>query len=355
MPAGEYYPQHFAKSRAYFKDAFQEIQSVAGESVFNRYQTERRTFPRFIVPLLQKQYNGDAASTTIATSVELAAATACAEFRFSGARVIDVDRYLVAAIKHSDLSEVSLNDLKFPFENFFIHVGEESGIQFNDGVTFTGAYVRSVEGITVPGVRITLCGLRAQVSGSIEPWNGETYDLIFKGGVLDIPIPEAIDAAIAVDKADLQQSYQRLTPGIAKPLEERHDRNRTALVAACNIIANTLCYLTAYPDDIREAWQLGAPQRLVDQASSAKPTEARRAISKLGDLGFLPIRRVGENFSDLAHDENREGPSPHWRRGHWRHQVCGPQLSSRKIIWVRPTRVLGADIREAPRVYRVTP
>lgn len=35
----------------------------------------------------------------------------------------------------------------------------------------------------------------------------------------------------------------------------------------------------------------------------------------------------------------RAGPHAHWRRGHWRNQAHRPQLSLRKLIWIRPTLV----------------
>lgn len=349
-----YYPQYFSRSRPFFREALRGVAMLGSKTAFDRYRTEFKTFTECITAHLGKRFNGNSTALAVARAVELPAAIACAEFYLCGSRVIDVEPKLSAAFSLSNIEDVSFNDLKLPFETFFIHIGPGLGIVFNDCMELTGAYVRAVNGLHESGVRVTLCGTSSGATQSVAP-EDETYELIFKGDVLSLPIGRAINAAIAVDKKDLQCSRGRAPDIAVTALEERHDRNRIALASACNIIGNTLCYVTAYPDDAVDAWQPGAPARLLQQSESHRPTEARRAHSKLADLGFVPVRRIGSVFAAHEHDEDRIGPAPHWRRGHWRHQACGHRMQLRKLIWLKPTRVLGAGIKMEPRVYKAGP
>lgn len=45
--------------------------------------------------------------------------------------------------------------------------------------------------------------------------------------------------------------------------------------------------------------------------------------------------------SENLSEEERKSPKVHWRRGHWRMQACGPKLSERKAIFVKPILVRG--------------
>ncbi len=112
-----------------------------------------------------------------------------------------------------------------------------------------------------------------------------------------------------------------------------------------------MAYLTAYPGDARFGWEIDAPAKMVAKLSQGEK-EARRTASKMKSLGYLQVHRVGLDFQqsveaiEAAHAHaaaDGEHPSrrPHWRRGHWRHQAHGPQRAQRKLMWVRPTRVLG--------------
>jgi len=51
-------------------------------------------------------------------------------------------------------------------------------------------------------------------------------------------------------------------------------------------------------------------------------------------------------------------PKPHWRKGHYRHQACGPQLTERKLIFVKPVLVMAGffsgDMSDTQVTYKVT-
>ena len=119
-----------------------------------------------------------------------------------------------------------------------------------------------------------------------------------------------------------------------------------------SLAGNCMAYLTAYPGDARFDWERDAPQSMLTKLGRGAK-EAQRTASKLKNLGYLQIHRVGLDFQQSVeaietaerHGAGGDGTPvsrrPHWRRGHWRHQAYGPQMSQRKLLWMRPARILG--------------
>ena len=120
-------------------------------------------------------------------------------------------------------------------------------------------------------------------------------------------------------------------------------------MAALQLLGNALAYVSAYPEDVREQWQPGTPEAIVIKAGRAGK-EGVNAASRLFSMGFRRVRRVGEDFevADEARGGGGGAKSPHWRTGHWRHQAHGPQMSLRKLIWIRPMRILGGGGARPP-------
>ena len=130
-----------------------------------------------------------------------------------------------------------------------------------------------------------------------------------------------------------------------------HAANRETFSRCLQLIANALCYVSAFPDDSQVDWPVGTPEKLRQKADTAAPKEASRAASKLNAMGYRKVRHIGDEFSAAAGQAGPGHVSAHWRRGHWRRQAYGPKMSLRKLKWLRPTRVLGGAISEEPRVY----
>lgn len=104
--------------------------------------------------------------------------------------------------------------------------------------------------------------------------------------------------------------------------------------AALAMAANCLYYLAWDGRDIEDTFDEKAPRRLVDQARSAKATEARRGASKLNALGFRVIKLCGRKLSQKIGmvSGSKEMPA-HWRRGHLHIVRFGPRWSQKKVMW----------------------
>lgn len=129
--------------------------------------------------------------------------------------------------------------------------------------------------------------------------------------------------------------------------EKRALQDRVGVMrAALRLAINALCYLTAYPDDVRREWPDGTPDRLRLQATSGSEKERGRARSKLEALGYIPVHICGVGMT-ASESAGWRAPlslhTNHWRRGHWRQQAYGEKWSLRKLIWVMPVLVNAAQ------------
>lgn len=56
---------------------------------------------------------------------------------------------------------------------------------------------------------------------------------------------------------------------------------------------------------------------------------------------------IGRTYRHAPRTDKEErthaSPRMHWRRGHWRHQPCGPNRSERKDIWIEPCLVAAPE------------
>lgn len=122
-----------------------------------------------------------------------------------------------------------------------------------------------------------------------------------------------------------------------------------------HLVVNALLYLVYDKRDVELDYPEFAPRRLVDQTRSTKPTEARRAASKLAAMGYRKVYLCGRNFKVPPPGvDGSASPSAHWRRGHWRQQACGPGLQDHKLLWIMPTLVnAGAAQMIHGHVYEV--
>jgi hypothetical protein len=262
-----------------------------------------------------------------------------------GARILDFTPSLVEALRHSDAGDMRLSDLVGDSEMaFYLHFGPQQDLLLADGQPLEGLMV-----VHMPErgfVRMLMMGRR---TGSWpESGAGETQMLRFRlEDMKDLPFDEAVEAAVELDITDIRTGRAKLEAMGAKPtldfqaMEDRQRKNAGTYREALRLAGNALAYLKAYPEDIIRAWQPGTPSSLQEKASRPGK-EGPRAESKLRSMGFRPVEVVGLEFEEADARAAAGGPrSPHWRRGHWRHQAHGPQLSLRKLIWIRPVRVLG--------------
>jgi len=106
------------------------------------------------------------------------------------------------------------------------------------------------------------------------------------------------------------------------------------------LIFNLLCYLSWKDRDIVIRYPNQKLQDKIDNSRTKK--ERLRNISKTESQGYRKIHFCGFQTKyprETLSDSTDITIKPHWRRGHWRNQACGPKLCDHKLLWIHPTIV----------------
>jgi hypothetical protein len=347
----------FRESRPYAKKLLLELKDLKEKGKINP-QIAYKTTASFIAKELNKigiadNYLNNNSDSLTFFALEGMEAILWSQWSLLEAQIYCFNEHLIEAFKNSSALELSIDNLKFPFENSYFHFGTQMEMPLHDGILFVeGAYVLFNE----ISLRITLCGTwKEELENKPLPaWyerGRECYDLRIPSSNYSLPLGRAIDNALVTVIEDLKKSENELIinkvpfveSGSSHSFIEAHNKNQESYRKAISLITNALCYLTAYPHDDKLMWQHHSPIKLVGLAENGSQKEKIRANSKLKSLGFSIIHQVGDEFGEQIQADKQDEKSfnrrIHWRRGHWRMQPHGPNNSLRKIIWLRPVRV----------------
>jgi hypothetical protein len=274
-------------------------------------------------------------------------------------RIFHVHPDLTQAFLNSDCGEMRIEDVMSAAEPAcYMHFGPQLAepLVWGEGrFHFEGAWL-----LPHPSsLRVVLCSRSPDGTPLTERWR-ERYDLRISGEHYGTSADIAIDSALTDDLADLRKTADEIRQSPPNPRWAQALRDVEALTTrqradhesyrfALRLLLNALAYLKTEDSDLSKAWPARTPARLVAQVQAGRGREHERATSKLWNLGIAPVHLVGTQFAatmDRAREEIAWQASvagsprrPHWRRGHWRNQPYGPQLSLRRLTWIRPTLV----------------
>lgn len=301
--------------------------------------------------------------------------TALADFFNGGQVVFHISPSLKEAFRYSELGDATARDLKFPFEDSYIHIGTDSGLFFNGGRTqLEGVFLSEKQHKDGNSVSMTMVGTLLSPPAHWGERGMETFTFHFAAAEMDMPILEGArkhlehqgrDPAEDADLADLsefdEEGKRRILESWATQMEERrlHRENIPVALECVRMVANALLYVSQYPDDMEDDFQDGFPAGFREKIERSQGKVLERNLSKARNSGFTLIKRVGGVFERAmqveasANGGGGDGPSPHMRRAHWRRQAFGSGLTQRKLIWIRAARVLGGTVRERPYLIAV--
>lgn len=295
--------------------------------------------------------------------------TALADFFGGGQVVFHISSLLKEAFRHSDLGDATARDLKFPYENSYIHIGLDAGLVFNGGLTqLEGVLLSEKKHKDGNSVSMTLVGTLVNLPEHWRERAMETFTFHFGTGEMDMPILEgarmhlehqALDPNDGGKFSDLSEFDEEAQKSIrdtwATQAQVRliSEQNIPVVLECVRMVANALLYVTQYPDDLADDYQEGFPAAFREKIERSEGKIKERNLSKARNNGYTVIKRVGHVFENAMRIEANangggDGPSPHLRRAHWRRQAYGAGLVQRKLIWIRATRVLGATVRDRP-------
>lgn len=281
---------------------------------------------------------------------EATAAQSMAQLELDGTPLYEIEPALLEALENSDIGDMRLADLRTPNRTYFLHWGPQPGLLLHGKHPVEGALVFSFH----PDWRVCLVA-RTPHSWLLPP-ERDTFSLRFPAETLSLPFEQAVDLAIQRDKEGLVAAMggvqaQARAPGGARAealalATAELDLNTPVLKEALALVGSCIAYLTAYPADSRFDWEADTPKSLLAKMARGGKEQMNTA-SRLRSMGFIQVHQVGLDFrrsveqAGTTGQEGQAGVRPHWRRGHWRHQAYGEHHALRKLIWLRPTRVLG--------------
>lgn len=362
----KYHPLRFAQTRTYAKRAVSALQSMPGmESGIPTHEAFQA-----VGRLVQDGYNEaledipfeDRPLGTQLAMKEISYTLTYAMFCKSGRNIFDIDAALVEMFHHTEVGDIPLSTIQTPFDNLYLHFGPQDNLSmFGGEYVVEGAYVvfrtellqvwlatRRVDGqrphiVSVPDryyyLPIPLDSENLTV--------GEALSLAIENEVKAQEPSEGWQEAFATVASEAREQGIHLTSNRERSSEQAKAEvieGSETFLSAMNLVLNSLCYLTAYQEDIQADWPDDAPASLKEKADHGKtPKERRRAESKLLPMGFTKVRfcraaQGGNSQNEFATDS----PSvrAHWRRGHWRNQPMGPRdKRTHQLRWIRPTYV----------------
>jgi len=328
----------------------------------------------FELPLAVRHSLPALGSAPIAQAASLAAHLVM--WMTAGRQIYDLPPALVERFKQTDVDDVPLPLLKFPYEGLYLYWGPQADLELEPGWLIDGAYVMT----GVPGVLqlVVTAAPTDPVEGAWWSVKGEPYYFqAFEQDTLGMDVGTAVDTVLSKELAELRQRIAKPAMDVDATLHElvasgevdparapkhvedvsartatqewdRVSRRHAVYVASLKLVVNALCYLTAYPEDSIAEFPTGAPQHLVKSAESTDFKTAKSARGRLAELGYLPVHLCGKELASMNSMPVPEGHvRAHWRRGHWRRQPYGEGRALRKLIWVMPMLV-GAGDKDEP-------
>lgn len=289
------------------------------------------------------------------------AAIHAAWIRF-GRQIFELSPGLVSAFRLTDVTSCSFDGLHLPYRAFFLQFGALHDLTLDDPERLSpeyvdGAYIFQDAGESIV-IELTLS--RANEDASNLPG----VQIMIPPEVANLGAEEAIGRAIDRElnanrmAKTAQSSGNDLNQEVQVQSSTSLEIARGVLVEAARLVSNALFYLSEPQDDLITKIEEGAPLHLVNKVIHGKPNQKKLAKQSLTAEGYAIVQYCGARFSHPAidGDSSKEFTKSHWRRGHWRKQRHGPQLSSIKRIWIRPVLVK-AEVGEAKlgRIYNVSP
>lgn len=281
-----------------------------------------------------------------------------------GRQVFELSPGLVHAFHLTDVKNASFEGLHLPYQSFFLHFGLQPDLVFDDpGRTapeyVDGAYIWR-DGIGTIVIELTLTRPAGEVPSNLPGIQISIDSDLARLGAEDA-INQAVDRALqgAVGAtAELQAVPVDLHQAVKLETAKMLESARGVLIKTASLISNALFYLSEPQDDLTVKVEEGAPLALARKALRGKPGQQQQAKQALNVEGYAIVRYCGAQFSHHGTSEGSSGElaKSHWRRGHWRNQPHGPQLTLIKRVWIRPVLVKAeAGAQEVGRVYTVSP
>ncbi|SRR6266487_447058 len=380
----KYHPNRYTQSRPFFRPLFNVFRQSADASGILPDFAFIRICEKLIVeywnpelerfPLEQRPDN----PTQLVTG-EQSMFAHVAQFTFCGRNIFHLSPTLTALLRITDVDDVLWSSIRLPYPAFYVWFGPQQEWHFGNGrYCADGAYVSAVP--NDGGIQIFVTTVEPEVEYSQPPsftiHRDFYYYISFQFTDANETVGTTLARTVGTD-ADFQRGFQppQIDPETARFAHERgitllqKSPEETAQAKTVEeriadlpvfrqvlrLLINGLCYLSSPSREVVRRYPQATNQVLAQAAAAAREKRERR---RLRQEGYTEINFCGESL-EREYGTGITGKElfPHWRRGHWRNQACGPARSEHRLMWIRPTLVRKDKQSEgavAGHIYRVS-
>jgi len=298
-------------------------------------------------------------------------------FYKNGRNIFSISPFLTKLLNHTDVGNIRFDDIKLPYNSIYLHFGAIKEIELpidlieykhnieyelqDKGKLFylDGAFVSILWGHSID-IRLTFIDPNDNFSQKLPlekdfrfpsvnftldfaKWDSES-----KTSKLDSSSTFNDSTVCFSDiwdpKSEPSELVYNKLHSLTKEPEKCYDSEWKEYVIfdkSLTLIVNSLCYLNYINDDITVTTTNEQATNLITELKKTKKRQQRTKIEeKLKKFSYSKIHYLGHKVeTEYVSTEHGYEVEPHWRRGHWRNQPFGQGLSSRKLIWIKPTIV----------------
>lgn len=277
------------------------------------------------------------------------------QYELNGRQIFDLHDQLTEALLNTDVGDCCLDGLQLPYDCFYLAFGRqpeirvpwEDSFEYADGAFIAVTPWDAGAGVQKRRFKIGICTVKDSGEGVMMPG----YFLDFTPDEAALPVQAAVDTAIERRKASFREGADENDPIAVARIAEL-DEGAALARKALLLVFNAMFYLESLGELPPESVGRDVPPALTAKWIASKPDRRHKIKSALTAQGYSVVRLVGtEVANSFGLDKAKlAGVRTHWRRGFFRMQACGPDLTMRRRLWIRPTVVNASksDIVESP-------
>lgn len=271
-----------------------------------------------------------------------------------GQNIFAFTKELLEMLQRTDVDDISIDSIKLPYNRVYISLRPLNLIldKYSDEIV-EGVYIYQNPHLAEGNTRIEMNFVgdfykthfdNYQIKGLPKVYSGKfwSYDLFFSQEHGIKTIKQSLEEELEELNIEFEPDEQF---GILSNDQTNTFKNRkiSFINDTIKLTINCLLYLSLPADkkDIIQDYPKNLPHNFDRKLSFSKTEKERAKVeTKIKSFGFSKIHFVGTSYKRTNNkDLNSNTVSPHWRRGHWRNQKYGENLSQSKLIWIMPTIV----------------
>ena len=375
MEKAPYHPERYRESRPFFKALYRIFRETCdpndGFPTASGMMQIQEKFISIWNSELDRLSVAERPANTKRLTEEISIFSHVARCVFNGRNIFHLQLELSSLLRATDVDEVQWSAIKLPYPSFYLWFGPQKDWPLGGSHHVDGAYIEST---LRQGIQVTLTSVAASYPNELNRNFVRDFDPYYYTSFsfrsdAEATVGETLKATLENDPSFHPDKHWKvsvtefqspdggvvLVPSLPKEQSGwyeaalEHQANLPVFMQALRLVVNSLCFLSASPDDIVSAYPPEALEIIQGKGSPSEKGIGKKDVQRLRKLGYSEIHFCGNNFVRAAREQSSTGMggeiSPHRRRAFWRNQPCGPKNVERRLKWIGPTIVRKDKLR----------